>query len=292
MPVPSSLVGYRSDTAVTEVTPRWSMAYAAALDDFLPCYIDTRDAARFIAHPMFPVCFEWPVIVGMRHEIERAGVKSHEAIRSVHASHDMVLHRPIRPPERLATVAEIVAVERRSAGAYMVTRLDTTAANGEPVCSSWYGSLYRGIELRGDDRPFVSREPLPTSENSTSASDSSTAIHVVGGMAHIYTECAQIFNPIHTDASVAQAAGLPGIILHGTATLALAVSRIVAAQAGNDPSRVMRVAAQFRAMVAMPSDITLKVKARARSADGGAIYFDVMNDQGAPAISNGVIILR
>ncbi len=54
----------------------------------------------------------------------------------------------------------------------------------------------------------------------------------------------------------------------------------------------MRVAGQFRAMVAMPSDITIKVKARARSSDGGAIYFDVMNDQGAPAISNGVIILR
>ncbi len=292
MPVPSSLVGCRSETNVTEVTPRWSMAYAAALDDLLPCYMDTRDASRFIAHPMFPVCFEWPVIVGMRHEIERAGVKFHEAMRGVHASHDMVLHRPIRPPERLTTVAEIVAAERRSAGAYLVTRVDTVSASGEPVCSSWYGSLYRGIELSGDDRPFVSSSTLPTSKNSTSASGSATVIHVGGGMAHVYTECAQIFNPIHTDASVAEAAGLPGIILHGTATLALAVSRIVATQAGNDPSRVTRVAGQFRGMVAMPSDITLEIKARERSDDADVIYFDVMNHEGAPAISNGAIILR
>ena len=42
--------------------------------------------------------------------------------------------------------------------------------------------------------------------------------------AHVYTEGARIWNPIHTDAAVAARAGLPGIILHGTATLALAVS--------------------------------------------------------------------
>ena len=35
--------------------------------------------------------------------------------------------------------------------------------------------------------------------------------------AHVYTECARIWNPVHTDTAVADRAGLPGLILHGTA---------------------------------------------------------------------------
>src|SRR5882757_5734277 len=125
MPVTSSLVGCRSEAVTIEVTPRWSMAYAAALDDSTKRYFDTRDKSAFIAHPMFPVCFEWPVIVAMRRQMESAGLKFAEAIRGVHASHDLMIHRAIRPPEKLSTVAEIVSAERRSAGAYIVTRLDT-----------------------------------------------------------------------------------------------------------------------------------------------------------------------
>src|SRR4029077_6419959 len=53
----------------------------------------------------------------------------------------------------------------------------------------------------------------------------STEVAISPTLAHVYTECARIWNPIHTDRAVARAAGLPDIILHGTATLALAVSR-------------------------------------------------------------------
>ena len=45
-------------------------------------------------------------------------------------------------------------------------------------------------------------------------------VPIGAGAAHVYTECARIWNPIHTDTAVTAKAGLPGIILHGTATLA------------------------------------------------------------------------
>ncbi len=271
------------------------MAYAASLDDSTRCYFDTRDRAGFIAHPMFPVCFEWPVIVGMRRQMERAGLKLEEAMRGVHASHDLTIHRAIRPPERLTTVAEIVSAEARSAGAYLVTRLDTIDQDGAPVCSSWYGSLYRGVALDGPGRVLSAAPALPTPQSisaSPAPSQSASIVHVSAGLAHVYTECAQIFNPIHTDAAVAEAAGLPAIILHGTATLALAVSRLISAEAGNDPNHVERIAGQFRAMVPMPSDIRVHTNSRERCNEGTAVYFDVLNDRAAPAISNGAIILR
>ena len=112
-------------------------------------------------------------------------------------------------------------------------------------------------------------------------------------MAHIYTECARIFNPIHTDAAVARAAGLPEIILHGTATLAMAVSRIVESEAGRDPApRVERVAARFGAMVMMPSTLTVRVLARDDSGKQPVVFFETLSGQGRLAIRDGMVVLR
>ncbi|HVA39689.1 MAG TPA: hypothetical protein VNF49_03440, partial [Candidatus Binataceae bacterium] len=60
MPLESSLVGTKIGPATTEVDTRWAMAYAAALEDYLPCYLDTRRADGIVTHPVFPVCIEWP----------------------------------------------------------------------------------------------------------------------------------------------------------------------------------------------------------------------------------------
>jgi acyl dehydratase len=117
-------------------------------------------------------------------------------------------------------------------------------------------------------------------------------VHIAAGLAHVYTECAQIWNPIHTDIKVARDAGLPALILHGTATLALAVSRVVQHEAGGDPSRVTRIACRFTGMVLMPSDITVRVLAREPHAGGDLIHFDVLTQTGEPAISNGAVVLR
>src|SRR2546422_8551885 len=86
-------------------------------------------------------------------------------------------------------------------------------------------------------------------------------------MAHVYTECARIYNPIHTDTAVALAAGLSAIILHGTATLALAVSRVGARDLDGDPGRVRGVAGRFPGMVTLPSRPA--VRGHAPHAGGG-----------------------
>ena len=106
---------------------------------------------------------------------------------------------------------------------------------------------------------------------------------VAATAAHVYTECARIWNPIHTDRAVALAAGLPDIILHGTATMALAVSALVGELADGDPRRVTRLGGRFAAMVLMPSVLTLIV----HYSEGGEASFTALNEQGEPAISNG-----
>lgn len=263
------------------------MAYAAALGEFAPCYMDTRDAEHFLAHPMFPVCFEWPVVSTVRLE----GVTLAEARRGVHASHDLVIARPIHPPERLTTRATVASVRRTSAGAHQVTRLETIDAGGALVCTTHYGAIYRGVEVAGHDKTIGSLPHPLVAAYKPAEPVLEDVIHVGSGLAHTYTECARIWNPIHTDMKVAQDAGLPDIILHGTATLALAVSRIVAIYADGDPRAVARIAGRFKAMVMMPSDITLRVFSRERHENGHAVFFDVLNSKGEPAIGDGAVAL-
>jgi acyl dehydratase len=99
----------------------------------------------------------------------------------------------------------------------------------------------------------------------------------------VYTECARIWNPIHTDAAVARAAGLPGPILHGTATLALAVSRVVARDLGGDPARVRGIVARFTGMVPLGSRVVVRGRGRADR----AFAFDAVGADGRPVLSDG-----
>lgn len=81
-------------------------------------------------------------------------------------------------------------------------------------------------------------------------------------------------------------AGLPDIILHGTATLALAVSSLVKKYAGGDPKSVKRLGGRFAAMVLLPSQIDI-----VSDISGDTITFQVHNAQGELAISNGFMVL-
>ena len=83
-------------------------------------------------------------------------------------------------------------------------------------------------------------------------------------------------------------AGLPDIILHGTATLALAVSAVLREHASCDAERVTRVAGRFGAMVRMPSECRVRISAPAE----GQVAFEVRNALGETAIRDGLVGLR
>ncbi len=290
MPLDSSLVGTKVGSIATEIDVRWAMAYAAAIGDNLPCYLDTRRAGGIVAHPMFPVCFEWPAANSIRHKT-RASLSQDEALRGVHATHHTVIHRLARPPEHLITTAELLGVERRKPGAYEVSKFHTVDDNGAPVCATFYGSLHREVEVKGPDRPAETPE-LPTITHVASKPRNEIRVPIGAGAAHVYTECARIWNPIHTDAAVAARAGLPGLILHGTATLAMAVSRIIEAEVGGDPERVAQIYGRFGAMVLMPSEVLVRIHAREKCDGGEAVFFEAISAEGGRAIRGGLVMLR
>ena len=285
MPMSSALVGRSSKRFRAVAEPRWLMSYAAGLGDTSPAYFDTTGDIQ--AHPVFPVCPEWPVILDARNMEGAASLSLEESQRGVHATHDVVLHRPVRAGEALYTTATVVAVQTRRPGAYQVTRLETKAEDGAPIVTTWNGGIFRAVAVTGEDRMEDQPPPVPQ-PTAADARDEDVELPVGAGLAHVYTECARIWNPIHTDRAVALSAGLPDIILHGTATLALAISALVERELDGDPTRVHRYGCRFAAMVRMPSTITLRVHAAADR----TVWFSVLNGDGDAAIDRGYLIAR
>jgi len=261
----SAVVGFAAPPTEALVDARWLMAFSAGLGE------------TAFPHPLFPVCYEWPATHALR---ERSGLQRFNA-QLVHAQHDMVIHRPPRAGDKLSIAAQVVAARSRKPGAYVVFRLEARDAARTPVSTSDFGVLYRGVALEGGERGAALEDPPAHSANLAKTA----SIEIAATAAHVYTECARIWNPIHTDPDYARAAGLPGIILHGTATLALSISRVL-----NffrlTPASVQRVRCRFSGMVLMPS--TLAVFA---ALAGKCVQFETRGEQGKPVLERGRIDL-
>jgi acyl dehydratase len=256
------------------------MAYSASLGVDDPRYYDTLAEDGPVAHPLFSVCYEWPAVLALRSK----AVKESWALLGVHSTHHVIIHRLPSTADRLLTRAQIILVRPSRAGTLVVARLSTVDRNGRPVTTTDYGSVYRGITTEREARAPV--EPLARPSPPASTETRWTAEVPVGPRAaHIYSECARIWNPIHTDIAVARSAGLTAPILHGSATLALAVSRVIEHDLGGDPARVKEIAVRFTGLVFMPSTFTV----RGRGRTGDLLAFDAVDERGEPVLSDGVL---
>ena len=282
----ASMVGSKAGPYAHDIDARWLMAYAAALAETAPEYFDTTRPEGLVAHPLFSVCYEWPLAVELR-----ATLTSEEiAARSVHATHDLVIHRPLKVGDRLETTATVTLIEPRSPGAYQVTRFETIDRRGEPVTTTEYGSIYRGVSIDPVPAPVRPKGSDPTANECSETSEGwSTSVPLSPGLAHVYTECARIWNPIHTDRAVALDAGLPDIILHGTATLALAVTQVLRREPAETARRVRRIACRFTGMVRLPSAITVQGLGETTGRASRVIAFQALMEDGRPALSKGLI---
>jgi acyl dehydratase len=278
MKLASRIAGAEAPAIEQTLEARWVMAYSAGIGETDPrCYDTAREDLP--VHPVFPVCYEWEPLQPVRNLAELKPIYP----RLVHAQHDIVIHRPLRAGETVRTSARIIGALSRAPGAFLVFRCEARDARGEPVVTSDYGYLYRGVALEGAE---VCLAELVDPRRVDTKLEPLGPIPVAATAAHVYTECARIFNPIHTDVAYARAAGLPGIILHGTATLALSVSR--ALRAHDIPWRRVRgVSCRFSGMVRMPSTLTLHAARR-----GNEIGFETAGEGGDRVISRGRLLLE
>ncbi len=246
MPFNAALVGSRWGPLDWRVTPRRALAFRAVLAPEEARGLDDA-AGPLTMLPMQVVAPEWVLALESRADPVQT-LSEDEARRGVHAVQDTRFLRPVMAGETLTVTAELVSVRSSRAGT-VATTVYESRVGAELVAVSTSVSVLRGVAVEGAETPATEDDAWPAFTPTTAAS---TLIATPRGFPHLYSECAEIWNPIHTERAVALAAGLPDILIHGTALWALAGLR--AAPPG---ARITRLAARFRSPAWAGEDLLL-----------------------------------
>jgi acyl dehydratase len=198
------------------------------------------------AGPVFAIVPAWETIPAASRSMASDAARR----RIVHAAQDINLHAPIEAGMTLVTTATPIGILGRRSGTALVIRTESRA--GERLVAEQYVTeLFRGLDA-GEDRGE------PAADVPAGARDGEpheAAFEVARDQAEQYAEASGDHNPIHLDDEAARAVGLPGRILHGLCTMALA-GRAVAEVAGREPTRL---AVRFSAPVALGATVTTRV---------------------------------
>ena len=273
------------------VDERWLRAYAASVEDLSPPLFDLLADGGIVAHPVFPVCLEWPLIIQGPPGL---GLDDAAVHAGLHVSHEITWHRAIRPGDVLLTSVALESLDQRSIGVFASLGFTTRTRDGEPVVDSRQGILYVGATLGEgrDSTPRAAAKPAPIAAE---------ALRDVGSFgvgeadAVLYSECSRIWNPIHTDPRAAHVAGLPEPVLHGTATLARALSTLVAGRLGGDPRTVRRLGCRFTAAVSAGDRVTVAASAPRAAETAGAgqvLDFVARTANGTTVLQGGFVELQ
>lgn len=286
MPVQSSAVGHELCKQSVRVGKRQVLAYAAVLGETSAARFDDARPEGITALPQYCVALEWPLAIAP--ETGAAlGLAAGEAQAVIHLRQDSGFHAEIRPGDSLSITSILTGVRSTARGAIVRSRTETiNTATGARVVTTHSEALFMGVAVAGDD--VSSDDAIMPPDVTVPQNPERTTVPVARELPHLYTECANIWNPIHTERTVALAAGLPDIILHGTATWALAGQAIARHYARGDAGRLRRLAGEFSAMVIPGRDIVIE---HART-DTNTVHFIVRNHEGAVAIRNGVAEIR
>lgn len=270
------------------------VAFAAAIDDDNPRYVDTAREGGVVAHPSFVI----KVLRGLSPKFLNDPDLNADLTFMVHGEQAYRWHVPIRPGDEIRLEGTILGIEDKRSG--QVLRIEQRMFVGDTCVVAGEAALFfRGF---GSDAPGAPSEPS-TSRTSPSAPASATAgsaaapfrpdgitlrhsdvVVISEDQPRRYAEASGDMNPIHLDPEVAAKAGLPGVILHGTCTLAYATSSLVNDLLDGNPERLQSLSVRFSRTVSVPNQITTDVW----SPGPKKLHFEVRNRAGETVLARGV----
>ncbi|HWC14508.1 MAG TPA: MaoC/PaaZ C-terminal domain-containing protein, partial [Actinomycetota bacterium] len=227
--------------------------------------------------PVFPVvaAFDAFMNAAMDPELEA------DLLRLVHGAEEHVLYRPIRAGDVLTVSPVLESVDQKETGETFTTKATLSDQSGEPVAEV-RGTMF----IRGSGS---GKRPSSSTEEPAREVVYEEATKIDEDQTQRYAEASGDHNPIHLDPNTAQMAGLPGIIVHGMCTMAIATKAAVNGLAGGDPTRIKRVGVRLSKPVLPGQELTTKLW---KEADGDAVTtygFETYNSDGAAVIKQGVV---
>ena len=277
----------------TTISWRATTNFAAAVADGNPLYFDDRKGKNLIAPPTFPVAVTWPIISRLRDFIAVDHFPNNVLWTQVHYTEHLILHRMIRPGDDLTVSGAVAAILPHRAGTHAIIRLFAEDKENQPVFTEYVGAMLRGIECdHGREAEELPRWPKlePESDHVTDPYWN-VRVSIDPLLPHVYDGCTDIEFPIHTSPRFAENVGLPGNILQGTATLALAVKEIVNREAAGNPVCIKEVACKFTGMVMPGTEISIRCLKSRKGAGHRDIFFEVKNSDNQRAIRSGYVKL-
>jgi hypothetical protein len=274
----------------TKIPWRATTNYAAAVGDANPLYLDDTPKRPLVAPPTFPVAVTWPILSHLQDFISAKDFPWGVLWTQVHYFEHLILHRLIRPEDELTLKGRVAAILPHRAGTHAVMALSARDRSGQPVFTEYIGAMLRGIECDGEkgreDLPPVPESDLPE----TAAWTSSLFIDPL--LPYVYDGCTRIVFPIHTSPKFARGVGLPGIILQGTATLALAVREMVNREASGNPALISEIACKFTGMVKPGTHIQVRCLNSLPREAHRDLFFEVLNEENQKAIRSGYVKVK
>lgn len=267
------------------VDARSITAFASGVGDFNECYMDDARAGGLVGHPGMVFSFQWNSRFTPDLEYDLQLVR-----RGVHAWVDVRFERAIREGDVITSQGRSIAARQVAPGVLTSERYTMRDSAGAVVAVMDSGGITRGARLDGAEQELESAPPLPKPSGNAGAPIWSVELPIDPQAPHVYTECADIWNPIHTERRVALEAGLPDIILHGSANITIALREVINRSLGGDPTRLRRFAGQFRGMVIPGRPVTVRALEVCEEEGETTVFFEMLNDAGEAAIANGVVV--
>jgi acyl dehydratase len=250
-----------------------TVAYAAATND-----TNERHTSGELAPPVFAIVPVWDVMTAA------AGLvtPSDAFERVIHAEQDMRFFRPIAPGDVLRSKATPVYVAVRGVGTTVAVRTETVDATGAPVNEQFVTLFFRG-SFQGQSGGEPAPEHKLTAAMKATTPVAEATYRFDDDQTFRYAEASGDPVRIHLDDAAAQAIGLPGIIIHGLCTMAFCGRAVIESVAGNDPTRLARLAVKFSRPVRPGEEITVRIYA-----GDGAYGFEALNAEGQAVVKDGL----
>jgi acyl dehydratase len=260
------------------LAPETIASYATATGDRTVAVLDGRAVPA-----VFPV-----ILIFDPQEAARADVPDAvwQRIRGgVHGEHDIVMHRPLVPGERLDTSSWISAVRTSRAGTQIVARFEQIGADGAVAVEQWWTMVLLGLHGVADLGTMPADHRFP--DDARAHPLGSVSQHIDKDVAHRYAEVSGDWAAHHFDIEVARAAGFDFVFTHGLCTMAIATHLLLDLLDVDDPARVRRVAVRFASPTPLDSELTVN----AFGINENSFAFEAVSN-GTTTITHGRLELR
>lgn len=246
MTIDSSKIGIEGSRCDFVVSKENIIDYAKATNDDIKDHIEGN-----IASPVFSVVPMWEALM----DTVTGMVDEADIFSIVHGEQDMFFYSDILPNDELESVVTPIGLSVKPSGSVLTLLTSTSTKSGELRNKQVVSFFFRGIsegESVGHSAPahkfIASYRKLDTLDT--------IDIDIAKDQTFAYAKASRDNMPIHLDDDFAKSVGLPGIIVHGLCTMAMAsVSVFKAINNSQDYNglKLSRLAVRFSRFV-IPGD--------------------------------------